>query len=474
MAETPSPSAPSKIFLSYAREDTREIALRLCNDLTKAGQSVWLDTAEIPAGVSWSRDIETAIENCAILIALLTPGSYVSDICRSEQLRALRKGKQVIPVLLQADADRPIHLENLTYLDFSDAFLYEEIFTGLLTYLTTGEMPAGGVAGGSESNAMASLLPPKEKTGPMPTLSLRKRDSRAFRRYLTDLRDEPWLKDRHWWTYFLFHYADVREVVKILNSEKILPPPVPKRRDRFSRKVKLTFRPRTPDLFGCEGIRPEEDRSAKHCPMPIYLLFDLEALITMPDVRFSEGDVSQVKKTFTAAASFRDMPFDLIYHDRAFHQDEREEILLARRAQVFIPNSLDLTHLQHIWCRSAAEQETLRELLTPEAWKTWRSKITAREDYDLFNRKWTYVRKATLSANGALFQFHPDSNGSTFALRAEITTDSAKEQVIDEDDFSPVDDYALDLTALSIDEGGYRIRLYLDDILAYAGYCPPG
>ena len=100
-----------RIFISYAREDGMEVALRLRNDLSAAGHAVWLDLAEIAAGGSWARDIEEAIENCDLALMLLSHGSYISDICRGEQLRALRKNKRVIPILLQADADRPLHLE---------------------------------------------------------------------------------------------------------------------------------------------------------------------------------------------------------------------------------------------------------------------------------------------------------------------------------------------------------------------------
>ena len=86
------PHTTYRLFVSYAREDAREIALRLRDDLNQAGHNTWLDTSEIAAGASWSRDIEKAIETCDLMIALLTPGSYVSDMCRSEQMRALRNG----------------------------------------------------------------------------------------------------------------------------------------------------------------------------------------------------------------------------------------------------------------------------------------------------------------------------------------------------------------------------------------------
>src|SRR5664279_4087828 len=54
------------------------------------------------------------------MIALMTPGSYGSEICRSEQLIALDQGKRVIPVLAATDSCRPVYLYARQYRDFTD------------------------------------------------------------------------------------------------------------------------------------------------------------------------------------------------------------------------------------------------------------------------------------------------------------------------------------------------------------------
>ena len=54
------------------------------------------------------------------MIALLSPGSYASEICRAEQLRALDKGNRVIPVLAVKGADRPLYLYARQYRDFTN------------------------------------------------------------------------------------------------------------------------------------------------------------------------------------------------------------------------------------------------------------------------------------------------------------------------------------------------------------------
>ena len=111
-------SAQKRVVVSYARRDAARFATLLQQTL-QPDCDVWLDTKRIEGGASWTVEIEDAIDNCDVLLALLTSGSYSSDICRAEQLRALRRGKRVIPLLVQRDADRPLHLETANYRDFT-------------------------------------------------------------------------------------------------------------------------------------------------------------------------------------------------------------------------------------------------------------------------------------------------------------------------------------------------------------------
>lgn len=130
---------PDLIFISYARRDGGELARRLKADLEKAGFDSWLDTSHISGGSVWSIEIERELDNRQITVALLSPGSYVSEICRAEQLRALDKGNRVIPVLAMKDAQRPIHLYVRQYIDFSSDSDYEASFHSLLAAIRTGD-----------------------------------------------------------------------------------------------------------------------------------------------------------------------------------------------------------------------------------------------------------------------------------------------------------------------------------------------
>ena len=99
-----------RVFLSYARKDGRDSALRLKSDLEAAGFHVWQDVEAIRGGASWTRKIEDGLSWCDTLVAVLTPGAYESEYCRAEQLIALDAGKNVIPVTIAPGVRAPVHL----------------------------------------------------------------------------------------------------------------------------------------------------------------------------------------------------------------------------------------------------------------------------------------------------------------------------------------------------------------------------
>ena len=127
-----SPPEPLRIFISYARKDGADLARRLQTDLKGLGFDPWLDTQRLRGGATWTREIEVALDRANYVLLLLSNGSYVSEICRSEQLRALRKGTCVIPLKAQSDTDIPLHLEAKNFRDFSDPTQYAPQFEILL------------------------------------------------------------------------------------------------------------------------------------------------------------------------------------------------------------------------------------------------------------------------------------------------------------------------------------------------------
>jgi TIR domain len=115
------PSEPLRVFISDARKDGAALAQQLQRDLNEQGFDAWLDTQRIGGGRVWSAEIEGAVKSCGVMIALMSPGSYESEICRSEQLLALDQGNRVVPVLAVKGADRPVYLYARQYRDFTNA-----------------------------------------------------------------------------------------------------------------------------------------------------------------------------------------------------------------------------------------------------------------------------------------------------------------------------------------------------------------
>lgn len=124
------------VFISYSRRDGLYLASKLTRDLVARGISPWRDIDQLEGGTVWTSEIERAIDACHTIIAIITPGSYASDICRAEQLRGMRKGKRVVPVLGDSTSDRPLHLEHLQYRDLSVPTVYDTGLAQIIKDLT--------------------------------------------------------------------------------------------------------------------------------------------------------------------------------------------------------------------------------------------------------------------------------------------------------------------------------------------------
>ena len=123
----------TRLFISYAHRDGGGLAARLQRDLQAQGFDVWLDKHRLLGGDVWTKEIELAIDRCDVALALLSTGSYESDICRAEQQRSLAKRKPVIPVRVQRDCDVPLPLQTRQHVDFSRDANYPESLHQLLT-----------------------------------------------------------------------------------------------------------------------------------------------------------------------------------------------------------------------------------------------------------------------------------------------------------------------------------------------------
>lgn len=450
----------ANIFISYARGDARDLALRLRDSLAGAGHHPWLDLSEIEGGDTWTREIEDAIETCDLLIALLSPRAFESQYCRAEQLRAMRKGKRIIPLLAQADAERPIHLEHLNYIDFSAPTLYDSSFQALLLDIA-GRSPR-------PTEIRTPIVRPRPH---FVAHADEKPDAHAFQRHLEALRDAAWLGERYWFPYYLFYVTDIVQAAEILREGVIQaehddPDQSNTRGGRWKSYVHLDFRPRTPALYRREGLHPQ-DKAHGQIPMPVYFLFDIESILRRADTRFTAGDVFRLRTSYKRAADFKKLNFEQIYHDSWFKPEDREAIMTARQAAVLVPNRLDLTALSVIWCRTPAERETLRALLPTGVWPGLRDQITARDDFNLFFRHWAHIETVELESDCAYLRFQSGEEPTTYTLRAVLEDSAEETHEIRVEGFIPAAEFQLELPPHA--DGDYTLQVYLDDALAYLG-----
>jgi WD40 repeat protein len=96
--------AAPRAFISYARSDGEETAAWLRTRLEKDHPEItlWLDRAQMVAGLGWWKQITEALDKVEILIMVLTPGATGAEIAAKEWRYARQQGVRVCPVTLDA------------------------------------------------------------------------------------------------------------------------------------------------------------------------------------------------------------------------------------------------------------------------------------------------------------------------------------------------------------------------------------
>lgn len=322
-----------------------------------------------------------------------------------------------------------------------------------------------------------------------------KNDSGSFLSHLNGLKQQDWLGVRQWWPDYLFHFTDVKNVVSILNEGFLLSRDELKRRDLgwedaasteiiertdtyITDYVRFYFRPLTPTAYQNEGFRPKPNLfQTAHCPVPIYLLFDHRALITLEKTMFSNGSLARKNyAVFRSANDFRQLDFKKIYHNQWFTEKDKQEIVNSRHAEVIHPKSVSLKYLRYICCRSQAEYETLRNLLSPVIWNKWRPLVRARNPHLLYNLKWLHVKEATLTKRLIALEFNTPTaeyDYGPYEMRVDIYDLRSSNKFFYQSSFENiVDQLPTRRLELQLDDTrliDYRVILTIDENLAYSG-----
>ena len=164
-----------------------------------------------------------------------------------------------------------------------------------------------------------------------------------------------------WWPKFAYHYTDVTNAVSILDTGylysrsdatnlKVM------KNDNASRqvidmtrldvvsKVRFYFRPLTPTQYYNEGYKHPALRydgdSYANVPVPVFLLFDLETLLSLPGVQFSEtSQAGYGAKMYSGVEAFSKLNFDKIYSNKL---SDLETTKQYRHAEIVHPKSMQI------------------------------------------------------------------------------------------------------------------------------------
>lgn len=213
-----------------------------------------------------------------------------------------------------------------------------------------------------------------------------------------------------WWRKYAFHFTDVSNAASILNSGRLYSRSQALNHnimlnDNASRQViditdrevisnvRFYFRPKTPTQYYNEGykhplLRFHGDPNA-NVPVPVFFLFDLEKLMSHPEVEFSEfSQAGHGAKTLRGEEAFSRLNFEYIY-DNIY--DNFSKTKNYRHAEILIPNHIDIDpYLSYILCRNNIEQVTLLNLLNVDTLERYKYLIRVHKK-DVFYDNGVYI-----------------------------------------------------------------------------------
>ena len=289
-----------------------------------------------------------------------------------------------------------------------------------------------------------------------------------------------------WWPRYIYHFTDVQNAINILKDgvlfsraeakklgrmmvDNASPDVIAQTRLEHTQFVRLYFRPRTPTQYRNEGIRPQKRRElgGAHCPVPIYFCFDALEILSQDTTEVSSGNMGSTRASHSNQRDFFfKIPFQYVFHNRAFSPEMRDEIVFRRNAEVLVPDKLSLEpSLKFLTCRSVAERQTFLHLLPHKIASRWQERIRLGEQ-GFFERKWTYVEEVVVVEWDVTFRFNPSTlTPGPFDVRMEYREHNTRSPIVWHKSFERLPD-VLPLRFRSATWG--EIRLYLDDALSFS------
>src|SRR5579859_4774267 len=117
-----------KIFISYSRDDSA-FALRLHDNLKRAGFDLWIDQGDIHMG-NWDQQVAQALKESAAMIVILTPKSVASENVTDEWSDFLDQQKPIVPILHKS-CEVPFRLKRKQWVDFTRSYALDKLIAEL-------------------------------------------------------------------------------------------------------------------------------------------------------------------------------------------------------------------------------------------------------------------------------------------------------------------------------------------------------
>src|SRR5262245_33822128 len=107
------------VFVSYARTDYDRVRF-LVERLQRTGVLVWLDDRDLGGASFWPEEIVRAIEQCSVLLLMISPASANSEHVAREVILSSECKKPILPLFLEPTDLPPrlaYHLAGIQHLD---------------------------------------------------------------------------------------------------------------------------------------------------------------------------------------------------------------------------------------------------------------------------------------------------------------------------------------------------------------------
>ncbi len=319
----------------------------------------------------------------------------------------------------------------------------------------------------------------------------RKPDAARIKARIATLQQADWLGSHKWWPQYVYHFAELKNVVAILtagqlccrNEHRMLVDTasssvIANTEDHWKAYVRFYFRPRTPTQYQVEGFRPPTHYGTlgKHCPMLFILMFEAADILTLADTEFTNGNLAGSRLSVGRTADFFEaLPFPSIYHEGSMPPDAKKELTFHRCAEVIVPGRVDLSALRYVCCRSDAEYSTLSAALPAAVRTQYLKKITSGAAANVHFRYWSFVESVSVEYRLVTFRFNPSSyTPGPFHAKATFTSPVWGVRIWENPAYSTNANQAkLAINLGEVPLAAYEAKLELDGNLAYLGSFSP-